>query len=67
MGRTGLYELLTLSDDIRKMVMSGAAAGELKELAIQQGMIPMARDGMRKVKDGVSTPSEIMRHAFTLV
>ncbi|HEY49281.1 MAG TPA: type II/IV secretion system protein [Dehalococcoidia bacterium] len=67
MGRVGVYELITVSDDLRKMVMKGSTAGELKEQAVQEGMVPMPRDGMLKVKDGITTPSEVMRHVFTIV
>ncbi len=67
MGRVGVYELLTVSDELRKMVMRGATASELKERAVEEGMIPMPRDGMLKVKDGLTTPHEIMRHVFTIV
>lgn len=67
MGRVGVYELLTLSDEFRKLIMKGTSASELKELAVREGMVPMRRDGMQKVSDGVTTPGEIMRHAFTLL
>jgi type II secretory ATPase GspE/PulE/Tfp pilus assembly ATPase PilB-like protein len=67
LGRVGVYELLTLSDDIRKMVMKGSSATELKEEAISEGMIPMRLDGMQKVKDGMTVPGEVMRHVFTIL
>jgi general secretion pathway protein E len=67
LGRVGAYELLTLSDTLRKMVMKGTSANELKEVAIKEGMIPMRRDGMQKVGDGLTTPIEIMRNVFTIL
>jgi general secretion pathway protein E len=67
LGRVGVYELLTLSDNIRKMVMKGSSATELKEEAVQGGMIPMRLDGMQKVKDGVTVPGEVIRHVFTIL
>jgi len=67
LGRVGVYELLTLSDNLRKMVMKNASAGELKEEAIKEGMISMHRDGMQKVKDGMTTPGEILRNVFTIL
>ncbi|MDY6892915.1 MAG: ATPase, T2SS/T4P/T4SS family [Chloroflexota bacterium] len=66
MGRVGVYELLTLNDEIRKMVMKGSPASELKDEAVKTGMIPMAGDGMQKVSDGLTTIGEVMRHAFTI-
>jgi type II secretory ATPase GspE/PulE/Tfp pilus assembly ATPase PilB-like protein len=47
--------------------MKNASAGELKEEAIKEGMITMHRDGMQKVKDGVTTPGEILRNVFTIL
>jgi general secretion pathway protein E len=67
LGRVGVYELLTFGDNLRKMVMKGVSAGELKETAIHEGMTPMGRDGMQKVRDGLTTPNEIMRNVFTIL
>jgi general secretion pathway protein E len=67
LGRLGVYELLTFGDSMRKTLMKGASAGELKEQAIKEGMIPMGRDGMQKVKDGLTAPGEVMRNVFTIL
>jgi len=67
LGRIGVYELLTLSDSIRKSLIKGSSASELKEQAIKEGMVPMGRDGMQKVKDGLTTPGEVMRNVFTIL
>jgi len=62
-----VYELLTVSDNLRKMLMRGTSANELKEQALKEGMIAMRRDGMQKVADGITTPLEIMRNVFTIL
>ncbi|HUV51657.1 MAG TPA: GspE/PulE family protein [Dehalococcoidia bacterium] len=67
LGRVGVYELLALTDNLRKMVMKGVTASELKEQAISEGMIAMGKDGMQKVRDGLTTPGEIMKNVFTIV
>lgn len=67
LGRVGGFELLTLSDSVRKMLMRGASANELKAEAIQEGMIPMRRDVMQKAKDGLTTPGEVVRSVFTIL
>ena len=67
LGRLGVYELLTLSDSMRKALMKGSSASELKEQAVKEGMIPMGRDGMQKVKDGLTAPGEVMRNVFTIL
>jgi general secretion pathway protein E len=66
LGRIGAYELVTVSDDLRKLVMKGSPASELKELAVKEGLIPMPRDGMQKAKDGLTTPGEVLRNVFTI-
>lgn len=67
LGRVGVYEMLTVTDELRKMVVKGAHAGDLKEEAIRGTMVPMRTDGMMKVKDGVTTPGEILRSVFTIL
>jgi len=67
LGRVGAYELMTLSDDLRKMVMKGSSSSELKGQAKLEGMIPMQLDGMQKVRDGLTTSGEIIRHVFTIL
>ena len=67
LGRVGVYELATVSDELRKMVVRGATASELKDEALHTGMVTMRADGMQKVKDGVTTPGEILRNVFTIL
>jgi general secretion pathway protein E len=67
LGRIGVFEMLTVNDEIRKMAMKSSPASELKEEAIRAGMVPMRTDGMQKVTDGISTPGEIMRNVFTIL
>jgi len=67
LGRVGVFELLTLTDDLRKLVMGSAPASVLKEEAVKSGMMPMRTDGMQKVKDGITTPGEILRNVFTIL
>ncbi len=64
-GRVGVYEILTMSDEI-KAKMSGAdniSEYEVRELAKEQGMVTMQQDGVLKVLDGVTTLEEIKRVA----
>lgn len=65
-GRTGVFEVLTLSEPIRRLLMEGAAADEIREQAIREGMITMRRDGMIKVREGITTPREVMRNVYTI-
>jgi len=65
-GRTGLFEILQVSDEIRMMLLKDASAADLRNQAIKEGMVPLIKDGMLKVKDNVTTPAEILRNAYSV-
>ena len=65
LGRTGMFEILTVSDTIGVMVCNQASSSAIREQALQEGMISMINDGMRKVKEGITTPAEVLRNAYT--
>ena len=65
-GRTGIFEFLTMSEPIRKMLRNNAGASEIKAQAIAEGMVTMRQDGMKKVKDGVTSISEVIRSVFSV-
>jgi general secretion pathway protein E len=54
-----------MSDYIRRMLVSGTSASEIRKQAIKEGMSTMMNDGMRKVDQDVTTPSEVLRSAFS--
>jgi general secretion pathway protein E len=60
-GRTSILELLTLSDPIRRQIMQHATAGEIQDLAVQEGMRTMYQDGLLKCLEGVTTLDEVLR------
>ena len=64
-GRFGVFEVLPVTEEIRTLIIQRAHASEIKEMALKQGMVTMWRDGMLKVKQGLTTPSEVLRHVFT--
>jgi general secretion pathway protein E len=64
LGRTGIFEILTMSDSIRELVSDRASSTDIRAQALKEGMISIANDGMRKVKEGITTPSEILRNAY---
>jgi len=64
LGRTGIFEILRVSDEIRQMIMSGATAPQIRAQAIKEGMISLAKDGMLKAKAGITTPHEVIRNAY---
>jgi general secretion pathway protein E/type IV pilus assembly protein PilB len=60
-GRTGLFELMTTSEEIRETIMQRAGAGEVKRIAMGQGLRLLRQDGWVKVKQGMTTPDEVVR------
>jgi general secretion pathway protein E len=61
LGRTGLYELLEMTDSLRQLVTSNADAATIRQQAIRMGMQPLRRAGMLKVLNGETTVEEILR------
>jgi type IV pilus assembly protein PilB len=63
-GRTGLYEVMEVDDEIRELVLVGASALELKKKAIERGMITLRRSGLIKVALGMTTLEEVARETI---
>ncbi|MDB4959269.1 MAG: ral secretory pathway protein [Myxococcales bacterium] len=59
-GRTGIYELLMLSDKVRRLCLDKADAGSIRDAAMAEGMVTLRFDGARKVVLGMTTPEEVM-------
>lgn len=66
LGRTGVFEIMSMSDALRQLFLDEAPRYRLWEQATEDGMTLLRRDGMLKVKEGITTPYEIMRVLFTL-
>ncbi len=60
-GRSGIYELLVVSDEIRSLVTSRANAGQIRQAAVANGMATLRDDGIRKVLDGTTSLDEVVR------
>lgn len=60
-GRVGIFELLTVSENIKKLIMTGADASAIKEQALKEGMTTLLADGINKVIAGVTTIDEVIR------
>jgi general secretion pathway protein E len=64
-GRIGIYEVLTMSNTMKMMVHHQATSDEMRNQAQKEGMGTMLNDGMQKVKLGITTPTEVIRAAYT--
>ena len=65
-GRVGVYEVLTVSEEIRAMVARSASRKEIHDLAVSQGMRPLRDEGRRLVEAGVTTINEIARTVHSI-
>jgi type II secretory ATPase GspE/PulE/Tfp pilus assembly ATPase PilB-like protein len=65
-GRTGIFEFLVMSESIRKMLREKKSTSEIREQAISEGMTTMNKDGMLKVKEGITSISEVVRNVFSI-
>ncbi|TAL50253.1 type II/IV secretion system protein [Patescibacteria group bacterium] len=62
-GRTGIYEILIMSEEINASLSESISEYQVRELAKQQGMTTLQQDGILKVLDGITTVGEILRVA----
>ncbi|GAA3623184.1 hypothetical protein GCM10022200_01750 [Microbacterium awajiense] len=60
-GRLALHEIMTLSDEIESLVVTRATGTEIRQTAVEQGMIPLRDDGWSKVAQGLTTIEEVLR------
>jgi general secretion pathway protein E len=63
-GRTGIYELLIMDDELRAALHEDASAGHISRMGESKGMRLLREDGMRLVLDGVTTVEEVLRVAM---
>jgi len=61
LGRTGIFELLKVNPEIQKLILEKKDSNIIKELARKQGMRTLREDGWLKVKQGITTISEVLR------
>ena len=60
-GRTGLYEYLPINDQLRDLINEGASTQQLRDKALQVGMVPLRESGLEKVFGGITTVEEVVR------
>jgi type IV pilus assembly protein PilB len=60
-GRTGLYEVMVMTEETRDLTVERASADDIRKVAVSQGMRPLRADGFEKVKNGVTSIAEVAR------
>jgi general secretion pathway protein E len=67
LGRIGIFEILVMSEKIKVLINNKASNIEIKAQALKEGMVSLLQDGMHKVKAEITTPTEVLRSAFSIV
>jgi type IV pilus assembly protein PilB len=60
-GRIGIYEVMRVTDKLRRLITVKSTEDQLREAAVAGGMITLGEDGLAKVKSGITTPEELLR------
>ena len=60
-GRIGIYEVMKVTDKLRRLITTKSTEDQLREAAVSGGMITLGEDGLAKVKSGITTPEELLR------
>jgi type IV pilus assembly protein PilB len=60
-GRAGLYEVMALSPELRRMILRGASVSDIRDQAVTDGMLTLRMDGMKKIQRGVTTLEEVVK------
>ena len=60
-GRSGIYELFTLTEEVRSLILRRASARDIRRLAIEGGMVTLRVDGWLRACEGVTTIEEVLR------
>jgi len=60
-GRVGLYEVMPISESIREMILDRASSSEIRDQAIKEGMITLRKDGILKIKEGITSLEEVLK------
>jgi type IV pilus assembly protein PilB len=60
-GRIGIYEVMRITDKLRRLISTKAPEDQIRDAAVAGGMITLGEDGLAKVKSGVTTPEELLR------
>jgi general secretion pathway protein E len=60
-GRVGIYELFTITEEIRSLILRKASTGEIRPVAMEQGMVTLREDAWAKARAGQTTIDEILR------
>jgi len=64
-GRTGIYELMPVTDKVRELILARASSYAIREAAIEAGMRTLREDAMQKILLGITTLEESLRVIYS--
>jgi type IV pilus assembly protein PilB len=65
-GRQGIYEVMAMSSELRKAIMAEAGTDDLRKIAIDEGMLTLRMDGLKKVERGITTLEEVVKETAVI-
>ncbi len=63
-GRVGIFEIMPVGDELRELVTQRVPVGKLRQAALAAGMIPLKREALAKIKQGVTSVAEVLRVTY---
>ncbi len=60
-GRTAIYEVMPIEEEIRDMILTRASSRDIKKKALEKGMLSLRRAGLMKIKNGITSVEEVLR------
>jgi len=60
-GRAGLYEVMALTPELRRLILRGGSVAEIRDQAVVDGMLTLRMDGLKKIEKGVTTLEEVIK------
>ena len=60
-GRAGIYEVMSMSPELRRMILRSASVADIQAMAVSEGMLTLRMDGIKKIEQGVTTLEEVVK------
>jgi type IV pilus assembly protein PilB len=60
-GRQGVYEVMAMSPRLRRLILQNVGAAEIRDAAVEEGMLTLRMDGWLKILKGITTTEQILR------
>jgi type IV pilus assembly protein PilB len=64
-GRIGMYEVMEISEGIQELILVGASAREIRNKAVEEGMLTLRQSGLAKIRSGLTTLDEVLRETVS--